>query len=120
MFLKTIMLGRASEGELGSILSSKRVHHGSQIGAPMEPKWHLKTIQKDDRFGIALKTTCPGRALHQGTGPEPRMGVGGGINHSPPPGSLDRIWICDCPCSTRPEASQARSLGGFALLVNLG
>ena len=29
------------------------------------------------------------------------------------PGSLDRIWICVCPCSTRPAASQARSLGGF-------
>ena len=45
-FLKKITLGRASEAELGSIWSPKRVQHGCQIGPKIDPKWHGKTINK--------------------------------------------------------------------------
>ena len=46
MFLKKIRLRNASWTELGSILMPKRIQKGSQIGAEMEPKWHLKIIKK--------------------------------------------------------------------------
>ena len=76
VFLKKITLGSASWTDLGPILTPKRVPKGSQIGPQIDPEWDRKTMNKSDRFLIALKTTSPGRALQQLTGPEPWRGQG--------------------------------------------
>ena len=120
VFLKKVRLRSVSSSDLGSILTPKRSPKGSQIGSKMEPKWDRKTIKKITSVFDRLLD-----GVHWDSAPAKiRAGAVEGVrgrHKSLPLGIWIRIdWdLLLWARSTRPEAEQARCLGGFSIGIFL-